>query len=323
MMSSVKGYRAVVTGANGFIGANLVRALLKSQAEVICVTRSGADLWRIADIQNDVRIVTHDLGEGVSDTTKHEVGHADIVYHLAAAGVDQTGSDSGSIVNANVGGTLELLGASVEWGVERFIYCGSCFEYGSGDRLSEDDIPNPMNQYAASKSAAWIFSRAFAEQHGLDVVSLRPFTVYGPFEGSFRLVPQTISNALQGVSIPLTLGEQERDFVYVDDLTEAFLMAAQNKNVTGETFNICTGIATSVRSMVAMILQITGSESQPLFGSVPYRESELWNLSGNPAKAAQLLGWTPSHSVNEGIRATLNWLANSSDEIKRNYYGNW
>ena len=311
-----------MTGANGFVGANLVRALLESQAEVICVTRSGADLWRIVDIQKDVSIVTHDLGYGISDTTKREVGHADIVYHLAAAGVDQTFSDSASIVSANVGGTLELLDAAVEWGVERFIYCGSCFEYGSGDRLSEDAIPNPTNQYAASKSAAWIFSRAFARQHGLDVVSLRPFTVYGPFEGSFRLVPQTISNALEGVSIPLTLGEQERDFVYVDDLTEAFLRAVQSKNLAGEALNICTGIATSVRSMVTKILEITGSESQPLFGSVPYRESELWNLSGNPEKAERLLGWMPSHSVDEGIRQTLDWLANSTDEVKHNYYGN-
>ena len=217
MMSSVQGYRAVVTGANGFIGANLVRALLQTEVDVTCTVRPGADLWRIADIRKDVRIVTHDLGYGISDAMKREVGKADIVYHLAAAGVNQAFSDSASIVRANVAGTLELLEAAVDWGVERFIYCGSCFEYGSGNSLSENDIPNPMNQYAASKSAAWIFSRAFGAQHGLQVVSLRPFTAYGPFEGSFRLVPQTISKALQGSPIALTLGEQERDFVYVDD----------------------------------------------------------------------------------------------------------
>lgn len=322
MMSSVQGYRAVVTGANGFIGANLVRALLQTEVDVTCTVRPGADLWRIADIRKDVRIVTHDLGYGISDAMKREVGKADIVYHLAAAGVNQAFSDSASIVRANVAGTLELLEAAVDWGVERFIYCGSCFEYGSGNSLSENDIPNPMNQYAASKSAAWIFSRAFGAQHGLQVVSLRPFTAYGPFEGSFRLVPQTISKALQGSPIALTLGEQERDFVYVDDLVEAFLMVANNKDLDGETLNICTGIATSVRSMVNTILEITGSDAQPLFGSVPYRESELWSLSGNPEKAVRSLGWTSSHSVDEGIRATLSWLARSTDEVKRNYYGN-
>ena len=97
-MSSAIRYRAIVTGANGFIGANLVRALLESQAEVTCVTRSGADLWRIADIQKDVQIVTYDLGHGISDITRREVGKADIVYHLAAEGVDQTLSNTASIV---------------------------------------------------------------------------------------------------------------------------------------------------------------------------------------------------------------------------------
>jgi len=319
MMNSLTGYRVVVTGANGFIGSNLVRALLESQAEVICVTRSGADLWRIADIQKEVRVVIHDLGYGISEATMRQVARADIVYHLAATGVDQTFSNSIAMLNANVGGTLEILSAALEWGVGRFIYCGSCFEYGSGDRLAENSILSPTNQYAASKSAAWIVSQAFARQYGVDVVSLRPFTVYGPFEGSFRLVPQTISKALSGSSIPLTQGEQERDFIYVDDLTEAFIRAGVNENVVGETLNVCTGVATSVRSMVTTILQIAGSKSQPLFGSLPYRDSELWNLSGNPDKAERLLGWIPAHSLNEGIRQTINWLANSSAEVKRNY----
>ena len=82
-MSSVQGYRAVVTGANGFIGANLVRALLQTEVDVTCTVRPGADLWRIADIRKDVRIVTHDLGYGISDAMKREVGKADIVYHLS------------------------------------------------------------------------------------------------------------------------------------------------------------------------------------------------------------------------------------------------
>jgi nucleoside-diphosphate-sugar epimerase len=323
MMDSVKGYRTVVTGANGFIGSNLVRALLESEAEVICLTRPEADLWRLADVQKDVRIVTHDFGYGMPDSTKRYVGGADLIYHLAAAGVDQTFLDSRSMINTNIGGTVELLTAALQWDARRLIYCGSCFEYGSGNNLSEDAIPRPLNQYAASKSAAWIFAHAFARQHGLDVVSLRPFTVYGPFEGSSRLIPQTISKALNGSSIPLTRGEQERDFVYVDDLTEAFVRAGTNDKVAGETLNICTGIATSVHDMVAKILQLSGSESEPLFGSLAYRESELWNLSGNPDKAKRLLGWIPSRSVDQGIQETLSWFADSPDEIKLHYSGDY
>jgi nucleoside-diphosphate-sugar epimerase len=320
-MGFFSGRKVVVTGANGFIGSNLVKRLLSSHAEVVCITRPGADLWRLADIKQDITLVPHDLQYKMSDLTRSSVRIADFIYHLGASGVNQSFTDNTSMISANVGGTVEMLTAALDWGVSRFIYCGSCFEYGSGTWLSEDHLPHPMNQYAASKSAAWMHLNAFARQYDLDVVSLRPFTVYGPFEGGFRLVAQTISRALEGTPIQLTKGEQSRDFVYVDDLVDAFLLAASAPGVSGETINVCTGVATSVRSIVETILRITGTASEPEFGALPYRDVELWELSGNPDKARRLLKWEPVRSLDDGIEQTVNWLSGASADIQHYYSG--
>src|SRR3989338_7857774 len=121
-----------------------------------------------------------------------------------------------------------------------------------------------------------MLARIFHQRYALPVVSLRPFTVYGPFEGRHRLIPQTIINALDHGDIELTGGKQTRDFIFIDDLLDAFVRAAVTDDIIAETFNISTGKATSVQEVVLTILRLMGSPIKPLFGAKPYRPMEIW-----------------------------------------------
>jgi nucleoside-diphosphate-sugar epimerase len=300
--------RTLVTGGSGFIGSQLVRALLEQGDEVVVLLRPSSDAWRLADVLGWVEVVRTDAAALDPTDPPRELKGVQRVFHLAADGVKPSAAAEEAVVSSNVIGTSRLLELAGRLDVERFVYCGSCFEYGSGDRLREDACPRPNSAYAASKAAGWLLACAHGRAHGLPVVSLRPFTVFGPYEAPHRLIPSAVLRALEGSPIELTGGEQTRDFVYVQDAIRSFLAAGTADGVAGETFNVCTGVATSVRSLVEEVVELTVSGSELRFGAIPYREEELWTLSGDPTAAAACLGWVATTSLSDGLRATIDWF---------------
>ena len=302
------GQRVLVTGAAGFMGSHLVKRLVGIGCRVIVMIRPPSNLWRIEDVLDQVEIVQSDLRHLRTDELESHLPDVQVIYHLAAAGVDQSYQDIESIIQTNVLGTLRLLQLAHIRKVERFVYCGSCFEYGPGALLAEDLLPMPTSEYGASKSAAWMLVNTFSRRYGLPVVSLRPFTVYGPFEAGHRLIPHTIIKALDGLNIDLTGGEQTRDFILVEDVVEAFLSAAVGPEAVGGTFNVCTGLATSVKEVVYMIIELTESAVTPLFGARRCRDTEMWTLSGDPTKAKDSLGWSAQTSLRNGLHNTIQWF---------------
>ncbi|HET9051765.1 MAG TPA: NAD-dependent epimerase/dehydratase family protein [Candidatus Dormibacteraeota bacterium] len=299
------GARAVVTGASGFVGSHLCERLAQLGVDVTALVRPGTDRRRLDGAGDGVRVVELDLADPDADLAPAVRG-AGAVYHLAAAGVDQSRSDAAAIVAVNVAGTVRLLQAAAGAGVSRFVYCGSCFEYPAGHGLTEDVLPCPATEYAASKAAGWLMAGAFARRHGLPVVSLRPFTVYGPREAPGRLVPEAVGRALRSLPVETTSGRQTRDLVYVADAVEAFVAAWRN-GAPGETFNVCTGTATTVRQAVELVLEITGSPAGARFGARPDRAGELYELTGDPTRAREGLGWSASTGVREGLERTVAW----------------
>jgi len=166
----------------------------------------------------------------------------------------------------------------------------------------------PTTEYGAAKAACWLIAQAFARRTGLELVSLRPFTMYGPMEPPGRLVPSVVRHALAGQSIDLTPGDQARDFVYVEDVADAFIAAATTDAAVGGTFNVCTGTAVTVRDIVQRVLAATGSASTARFGALSYRPTELSMLSGDTSRATQILGWRARVSLDEGLDRTIAWF---------------
>lgn len=308
MMPNLAGKSVLVTGGEGFIGSHLTRSLVRAGCHVTILDSPKAIQWRTKDLDTHVQRIEEDVANIDIDALSLKIKNAHIIFHLAASGVNPSSDDSSSIVRTNVLGTHNMLQLSMKLKSERFVYCGSCFEYEPGNLLSEDMIPMPISEYGASKSAAWLLVQAFGRQKNLKTTSIRPFTAYGPFEAQYRLIPYTITRALDNSSIDATLGEQTRDFIFIDDLIQAFLVAGTNPNAIGETFNACSGVAISVKELISLVVKLTDSSISPNFGAIPYRKTEMWTLSGDPSKAKKILGWNTSTSLKNGLEKTIQWF---------------
>jgi nucleoside-diphosphate-sugar epimerase len=291
-----------------------VPRLIEEGAEVCVLDQPSARRWALLDrthvaatLRADVRTLAEPAHDGL-------LGDIDAIFHLAAVGVTGEVSDVRQLVIGNVDGTLAVLLAAQRL-KSRLVYCGSCFEYGSGEHWSEDALPAPTTEYGAAKAAGWLLTNAFARRTGLEVVSLRPFTMYGPMEPPGRLVPLVVRHALAGRPIDLTPGDQLRDFVFVDDAVDAFIAAATTDAAVGGTFNVCTGTPVTVREVVRRVLQCTGSRSEARFGALSYRPTELAVLSGDPTRAAQVLGWRARFSLEDGLARTIAWFRSVGAEL--------
>jgi nucleoside-diphosphate-sugar epimerase len=241
-----------------------------------------------------------------------------VVIHLAAAGVDPRRNDPHEIFETNVLGFLNLLTSAEAAGAERVAGAGSCFEYDatSDKPLAESDPLLPLTPYAASKSSAVMLASAFAKTRDLKVVMLRPFTAYGPYERPDRLIPHVILSAMRRAPIRLTGGEQTRDFVYVEDAAEAFLVAGLPGAPSGEVFNVGTGRATAVLAVARRILDLMQSEATIEVGALPYRPAEYWHLCADISRSRERLHWSPRVDLDDGLSRTIEWMRSSPDMVR-------
>lgn len=277
-------------------------------AEVTLAVEPGASRANIASILDKVRVHEVDLREGQTVQRVVRECRASKVYHLAAVGVTEPGVEPGLAVQVNVMGTLNLLEALGETDCDCFINTGTCYEYGHNTPpMHEDQMVDPINAYAASKSAAWLFCNMYHRTRGYPVVTVRPFTVYGPRQSERALIPQTILSALRGQDFEMTAGEQTRDFIYVDDVVEGYIRASISEKAIGQTINLGAGEEHSIKHVVLKVLELMGHPVRPLIGALPYRPREIWRLCSDSDRAREMLGWWPQVSLEDRLRKTIEW----------------
>jgi nucleoside-diphosphate-sugar epimerase len=296
--------RVLVTGAAGFVGAALCRHLL-TDAEVTALVRPGrADATRLAPIRDRLRIVEADLLDVDAVVAAVRETKPDVVYHLAAAGVVDRRDDR-AVLRGNIEGAYNLATALLAHPARRLVHVASCFEYGEGAGMGEGQPLHPTTIYGAAKAGAHLLLHSLRRSHRLPVVSLRLFTPYGPWMPASTLIASTIAKALAGETIRTTPGEQQRDFVYIDDVVTAIAAAT---DTDAETVNICSGEGVPVRRVVETILRLVGGTASAAFGALPYRDGEMWVQSGSRALAADALHWRPRVGLEEGLARTIDWF---------------
>ncbi len=302
--------RVLVTGASGFVGANLARRLLADGNEVHMVLRPKHTPWRLEDIKNDVTVHQVDLSDREGVERAMAASRPDWVFHLAAHGAYPTQKDLDQMIETNVRGTVNLVQAATRLGVQALVNAGTSSEYGYKDHApDEDERLEPNSDYAVTKAAATMFCAYTGQRTGLPITTLRLYSVYGPYEEPTRLVPTLIVQGLEGRLPPLVNPDVARDYIHVDDACEAFVLAATAPDQhPGVVYNVGSGVQTTLREIVAAARQVLGVEAEPVWGSMPERSWDTNVWVSNPSRIKTGLGWSPHHDLDSGLRQTVEWF---------------
>lgn len=302
--------RVILTGASGFIGANLARRLLRDGHEVHLLVRPAESRWRLDSVSGEVSYYEVALQQQALLEDIVTRIDPDWVFHLAAYGSYSTQRDVQSIITTNYNGTVNLVEACLKTGFQAFVNAGSSSEYGyKGHAPVESELPEPNSHYAASKAAATLYCQFIASQSQRRLTTLRLYSVFGPWEEPTRLMPTLLLAALRGGLPPLVSPTIARDFVYVDDIVEAFLMAAgATAEVHRGVYNIGTGVQTTLLALVEVVRQHFEISAEPQWGSMPDRgwDTDVW--VADPTLVESQIGWKPTHSLESGLRAFADWL---------------
>jgi nucleoside-diphosphate-sugar epimerase len=302
--------RVAITGATGFVGANLTRRLLHDGHELHLLVRPDHAFWRIDDIRGDMSLHDADLGDRATVEATMRRIKPDWVFHLAAHGAYSWQTELAEMVRTNVVGSMNLIEAAARVGVEVLVNTGSSSEYGYKDHApSESELVEPNSYYALTKTSATMFCQFTARRCGIRMPTLRLYSVYGPYEEPRRLVPALIVNGLESRFPPLANPDTARDYVYVADVLDAYLLAATVESADpGELFNVGTGIQTTLRDIVDVSRRLLRLSDAPEWGTLPDRpwDTSIWRADSSRIRSQ--LGWEPRHDLHAGLAETIDWF---------------
>jgi nucleoside-diphosphate-sugar epimerase len=264
----------LVTGAGGFVGANLVRAARQRHLNITALLRPSSNAWRLRGEENiiargdvtDLAVLSH-LIQDLQPT---------VIIHSAVHGGYPTQQNALQTAQTNYISMLNLL-VAVEKYVPNAIVLnlGSSSEYGyKSNQMRETDALEPTSVYGASKASASLLARAFALERGLSVFSLRLFSPYGAWESPTRLIPAALSHALNNRDFPMTSGSQGRDFIFMEDVARIIFETNFSELVKGDVLNLGSGIETSVFDAANLAYQVTNSKAQVLRAAIPDRNND-------------------------------------------------
>jgi UDP-glucose 4-epimerase len=301
--------KAIVTGGSGFVGANLTRRLLTDGHDVHLLARSPVS-WRLQEVTSETQIHQVDVRDkdGVMNVVKNV--KPDAVFHLAAFGAypNQTGIEA--MLSTNLLGCVSVLDACLAAGVGVFIHAGSSSEYGYKDHPSaEEERIEPNSLYAITKAAATHYCQLVARQSNVHAVTLRLYSIYGPYEEPTRLIPTLLIHGMEGQLPGLVSPHTARDFVYVDDAVDAMLRVASMTNLPrGSVYNVCSGIQSRLMDVVALARELLNIDYEPQWSSMEQREWDTNVWVGSSAAIEQAAGWRFKVDLKDGLSRTIAWL---------------
>jgi nucleoside-diphosphate-sugar epimerase len=299
--------RVLVTGGGGFIGSNLVRALLERGDDVrVLDNYSTGNRANLADLEGEIEVVEGEL-------RSYERVHAatrgmEVVFHQGALpSVPRSVQDPLTTAAVNTEGTLNVLLAARDEAVRRVVFASSSSVYGNSDELPrvETQNPDPISPYGVSKLAAERYCVSFSRVYPLETVALRYFNVFGPNQDPSSqyaaVVPRFITAIADGRPVPIYGdGNQKRDFTFVSNVVEANLLAVDAEAVSGTIVNVATGRATSVHELADTIGSILGQSVERELQ--PARTGDIRDSYADVTRARELLGWEARVGLEDGLR---------------------
>ena len=306
----MKNKKVLITGATGFVGANLARFFLEKGAEIFVFTRRSSDKWRIRNILENISDYSVDLKDAASLEKIIKKINPHIVIHAAAYGGYSFQNDAEKIIKTNFIGTVNLVNALKGTRIELFINTGSSSEYGIKLKpMKETDLLEPFSGYGATKAAADLYCHAIAKEENMPVVTLRLFSPYGYYEGKNRLVSSVILSCLKFKNPKLSSPDSVRDFIFIEDIIDAYKKVIENKDrVKGEVFNIGSGRQHTAEEVVKNIVKLTGNKVKPEWGKIINSRHEPERWQADISRARELLSWEPVFGLRQGLEKDINWF---------------
>ena len=300
--------RYLVTGATGFVGACLVRELISQKKSVAILVRNKKLNWRIADIAKKIKVYEVDLLDKKLENILQEIKPT-YIFHLAAYGAVPGKSDINELITTNLQGTIKLIEAAKKTPFKLFINTGSSSEYGvKTKKMKETDLAVPINDYGITKLSATLFAQKEAIRNNLPIITFRLFTPYGPYDFKDRFIPYILLHTLQKKSMELSHAKNVRDFIFINDVISAYLLATTKIFNPGEIFNIGSGKQHQVQEVIDTLFRLTGTKV-PLSWNKVKRDVQIepkkWEASISKAKTT--FGWQPEYNLRDGLAETIKW----------------
>ncbi len=321
--------KALVTGADGFIGSHLTEALLKKGYEVTALAQYNSFNnwgWLEGISHPHLKVVTGDVRD--PNLCRSIVSDVAVVFHLAALiAIPYSYIAPDSYVDTNVKGTLNICQAARDAGVERLIVTSTSEVYGTAKYVPIDESHprQPQSPYSASKIGADAIAMSFHNAFGMNVSVVRPFNTYGPRQSARAIIPTIITQIASGMR-EIKVGDLSptRDFNYVEDTCRGFIAIAESPDTIGEEINIATQREVSMETTLKTIASLMDADVRWITDPERLRPagSEVFRLLGSNEKIRRLTGWQPEVSLEEGLKRTIDWFTagNNLNNYKANIY---
>ena len=300
----------LVTGAGGFIGSHMVYRLLQIGHTVHVLIKSTSNLWRLKDVQKKLIIHTESLYKKRKLESLLHAIRPTAIYHYAVHGAYANQADADEMVRVNIQGLLALLNASLRVPYSLFINIGSSAEYGiKKSMMRETDVREPVSLYAATKASGTLLCQAYAKTFNKPIVTLRPFTVYGPCEELFRFIPTVIRSIRNNNPVQLTGRNVRHDYIYVDDFIDACVKVLTSKKaVSGKIFNIGSGIEYTNDEIVRALFCIAKKTVPIKRGGFKIRQWDGIHWVADMRETNRMFGWKPHLTLMQGLQKTYTWF---------------
>ena len=270
--------------------------------------KRSSNIWRL----NDIIKKTNDHYADISDINSVKKIIKKIkpktIYHLATHGGYSDQTDLVKIKKAIIDATYNLINECKKYKFNIFVNTGSSSEYGFKNKaMKESDILVPNSYYSVFKSSSSLYCQYESLKSNIQIVTIRPFHVYGPYERSNRLIPTLIRNMLNDKKVKLVSPKISRDMIYISDVVNFYIMLANKKNLKGEIFNLGSGKKTTIKRIYNLLKKITNYKVKNYWGSMKnrYWDQSIWYSNNSYVKTK--LNWKPKVSLKKGLTNTVNW----------------
>lgn len=293
----------LVTGAAGFIGLHIVSELVNNGSTVYALIEKSDEVGKKKLLNISPAIAIIDNFEQMLENPEN-YPYFDCIFHLATVGVDPKFNNIELFCDVNIKMACQLIDFAKSNKTKLFVNFGSCFEYGDHGNvlLSEDMECKPETLYAISKNASTNLSICYAKNLGVNMITVRPFGVFGEGEAENRLAPSIIKSCLHNEVVKTTAGEQIRDFVNVKDVAKAVIALTKAEYVPYEIYNICSDTPVSVKDFILEIVDTCNFDRSLIdFGGIPYRDNEAMVFAGSNKKLQSIINYPFPKSHKSGI----------------------